>query len=245
MNLFLSILVGAIAGVVINYFADVLPIRRRFTRPICLNCAKPYSWRDYFFSFRCKNCGQKTSIRVILVILLSMAACIALIYFPLGNLGFWATVPILVFLGTILVIDIEYRIVLKETSYFGLAFMLLYGILLHGLLPTIFGGAAGFAIMMGLYFLGILFNKVAGKIRKQEIDEVALGFGDVYVTTFLGFFAGWPNIIAVLLLAILASGIFSLLYILVKIIARRYHTFSAIPYTPFLILAAISIFYLL
>jgi len=245
MNLFINVLVGAIAGVLINYFADVLPIRRRFTRPICLNCGKPYIWRDYFFAFRCKNCGQKTSVRVILVILLSMAVSCALIYFPFGNLNFWATVPILIFLGTILVIDIEYRVVLKETSYFGLVFMLFYGVLLHGFIPTVLGGGAGFAIMIVFYYLGILFNKVVGRIRKQEIDEVALGFGDVYVTTFLGFFTGWPNIIAVLLLAILASGVFSLFYILVMTIARRYRTFSAIPYTPFLIVAAISIFYLL
>jgi prepilin signal peptidase PulO-like enzyme (type II secretory pathway) len=99
-----------------------------------------HSWRDYFFAFRCKNCGQKTSVRVILVILLSMTVSCALIYFPFGNLNFWATIPILIFLGTILVIDIEYRVVLKETSYFGLVFMLFYGVLLHGSIPTVLGG---------------------------------------------------------------------------------------------------------
>jgi len=82
------------------------------------------------------------------------------------------------------------------------------------------------------------------RMRGHEIQEVALGFGDVYVTTFLGFLCGWPGIIAVLLIAILASGAFSLLYILIKLITRKYQSFSAIPYTPFLILAAVSFFYI-
>jgi leader peptidase (prepilin peptidase)/N-methyltransferase len=144
----------------------------------------------------------------------------------------------------ILVIDIEYRLVLKETSYIGLALMFIYGVLLHSWLPTLIGGAAGLLIMLALYYLGILFNKIMGKIRGQVIDEVALGFGDVYVTTFLGFLTGWPVIIAVLLLAVLASGVFSVFYILIKSILRKYQSFSAIPYTPFLILAAVAMLYL-
>jgi len=115
---------------------------------------------------------------------------------------------------------------------------------MHNLLSTLAGGIAGFMIMLALYYFGILFTKVMGKIRNQEIEEVALGFGDVYVSAFLGLLTGWPAIIGVILLAILASGAFSFVYILVMLITRRYRSFSAIPYTPFLIIAAITIFYI-
>jgi leader peptidase (prepilin peptidase)/N-methyltransferase len=244
MPFIINVVVGALIGLLINYLADVLPITRKFSRPICLNCGKPFTFREYLFSFKCSKCGNKTSIRVIVVLLLSIACSVMIEFFPFANLGFWATLPLLLFLGVILVIDIEYRVVLKETSYIGLVLMFGYGIYLHGFLPTLFGGLAGLLIMLGFYFLGILFNKLMGRIRGQQIEEVALGFGDVYVTTFLGFLTGWPAIIAVLILAILASGVFSLFYILVKSILRKYQSFSAIPYTPFLILAAVAIFYL-
>lgn len=244
MSLIVNVIIGALAGIIINYLADVLPISRRFTRPICLNCGKLFSFKEYLFSFKCAKCGNKTPARVILVLFFSIAASVLLKYFPLGTLGFWATLPLLIFLGLILVIDIEYRVVLKETSYFGLILLFVYGIIMHGLLATLVGGIAGFLIMLLLYYLGVLFNKLMGKIRGQEIEEVALGFGDVYVSAFLGLLTGWPAIIAVLLLAILAGGVFSLLYIVIMSVLRKYRTFSAIPYAPFLIIAAVVAFYL-
>ena len=244
MHLIVNIIVGALIGILVNYLADVLPITRRFSRPVCLNCGYPFSIRQYLFSFKCSKCGHKTPARVIIVLILAILCSVLLKCFPLGGLGYWATLPLLTFLGVILVVDIEYRVVLTETSYAGLVLMFIYGIVLHGLLPTLIGGVAGLLIMLSLYYLGILFNKLMSRMRGQEIQEVALGFGDVYVTTFLGFLCGWPGIIAVLLIAILASGAFSLLYILIKLITRKYQSFSAIPYTPFLILAAVSFFYI-
>lgn len=244
MSLIMNTVLGALVGIIINYLADVLPISRRFSRPICLNCGKPFPLRDYLISFKCKSCGNKTPARVILVLLFSIFSAILLKFFPFKDLSLPATLPIVIFLGTILVIDIEYRVVLKETSYFGLALCLVYGIVIRGFLSTIAGGLAGFLSMLLLYYLGVLFNKVMGRIRKQEIEEVALGFGDVFASAFLGFLTGWPNIIAVLLLAIFASGIFSLFYIVIMSLMRKYHAFSAVPYTPFLIIAAVAMSYL-
>lgn len=180
-----------------------------------------------------------------LVLLISILVSVLLLFFPLFGLSHWAALPVLAFLGLVLVVDIEYRVVLIQTSIFGLILMFIYGFILHGFVLTLVGGIAGFLIMLLLYLLGILFNKIAGKIRKTEIDEVALGFGDVYVCAFLGFLTGWPTIIGAILIAILASGAFSLVYIIVKLITRRYQSFSAIPYTPFLILGALATFYIL
>ena len=244
MSLITNVIIGALAGILINYLADVLPISRRFTQPLCLNCGKLFSLREYLFSFRCSKCGNKTPARVIIVLLLSNTVSVLLKFYPFGNLGYWATLPVLIFLGLVLVIDIEYKVVLKETSYIGLCLFFVYGILMHKFLATIAGGMAGFLIMLMLYYLGVLFNKIMGKIRGQEIEEVALGFGDVYVSAFLGLLTGWPAIIVVLLMAILAGGVFSLFYILIMSIRRKYQTFSAIPYAPFLIIAAVAVFYL-
>jgi len=244
MSLIINVVVGAIIGILINYLSDVLPVTRRLTTPVCTNCGNLYSLRDYLISFKCSKCGKKTSLRTLVVLILSMVVCTLLDFFPLSTLSFWATLPIILFLGVIMVIDIEHRAVLIETSIIGLILFVIYGWILHGILRTILGGLAGFLIMLGLYYLGILFTRVAGKVRNQTIDEVALGFGDVYVCAFLGFFTGWATIIGTILIAILASGVFSLLYVFISVIIKRYRSFSAIPYAPFLILGSIATFYI-
>lgn len=244
MNLILNAVAGAIVGILINYLADVLPITRRFTRPICLNCGKFYSLHDYLISFKCSNCGNKTSPRTILVLVFSMIICVLLDFFPFSFIGFWATLPILLFLGVIIVIDIEHHAVLIETSIAGILLFFAYGWIINGILWAVIGGVAGFLIMLGFYYFGILFSKIAGRIKHQEIDEVALGFGDVYVCAFLGLLTGWPTIIGAIIIGILASGVFSLFYILVSMILKRYRSFSTFPYAPFLILGTIATFYI-
>ncbi|MBA4311003.1 MAG: hypothetical protein C0417_00035 [Chlorobiaceae bacterium] len=243
INLIIYIIVGGFIGVLINYLADVLPLTRKFTMPVCPNCSALHSLRSYLISFKCQQCGKFPSKRSLIVTSLSIIISILVALFPFGRLNFWFTVPLIVFLGLILVIDIEHRVVLIETSIAGLVLLFIYGVILQGFVNTFIGGVSGFLIMLFIYYFGIFFSKILGKIRKQKIDEVALGFGDVYVCGFLGFLTGWPFIIGTIVLAIITSGIFALLFVVIKLIRKEYQAFSAIPYTPFLILGAIAIFY--
>lgn len=250
MQAILVITLGAACGVIINYLADVLPIYRKPGIPLCSNCVQKFTLYNYLISFKCKNCGQPVSLRTLLVLIFSIAAALLFWLFPYQNLSFWWMLPVMIFLGVILVIDIEYRVVLIQTSIFGLVLMFLIGLVnqgftLPGLLITLAGGAAGLIILLALYYFGAFFSKTLSKARGQQIDEIAFGFGDVYAGTFLGLMMGWPNIIGTLILAVLLSGAFSLLYVLVLLILRRYKAYSAIPYTPFLILGAIVLPYLI
>jgi leader peptidase (prepilin peptidase)/N-methyltransferase len=54
---------------------------------------------------------------------------------------------------------------------------------------------------------------------------------------------GWPDILSTLVVAILLGGVISLLIIVVQLLTKRYQAFSAIPYTPFLIMAAILVLF--
>ena len=250
MEAILVVIIGAICGVIINYFADVLPIYRKPGPPICSNCAKRFTVYNYLISFRCKNCGKRVSTRTLFVHICSILAAVLVWIFPYQNFSFWWSIPIIIFLGVILVIDIEYRVVLIQTSVFGLILMFLLGLVnqgfaLKGLIITALGGAAGFLIMIGFYYLGILFSKIMSRIRHQEIEEVALGFGDVYVSAILGLLIGWPEIVSAIILAVVISGVFSFLYLLSLSILKKYKSFSAIPYTPFLIIGSILLPYIL
>ena len=245
MLLIINVLVGWLVGILINYLSDVLPATRRITRPICTACSHPYSMRDYLMLNNCSHCGAGRSKRSFFVVIIAILICILLDYFPFSRLSFWETLPVLIFLGVITVIDIEHRVVLIETSIFGFILFLLYGIILNGLLRTIMGGLVGFLITILFYFLGIAYVRIAGKVRHQVIDEVAFGFGDVLAGTFLGLLLGWPSVFGAIIIAIFTFGTYSLIYIVTLLISKRYSAFSnALAFTPFLVLGTIVLFYL-
>jgi len=245
MFLILSVVVGAVCGIIINCFSDVLPISRRITQPMCTACDQPFSIKDYLFSNKCSNCGSRKPVRSTIVLIGSVVVSILLHFFPFSIFSFWATLPILIFLGVVLVIDIEHRLVLFETSIPGFVLCLIYGVIMRGFSGALYGALAGFIIMLLFYLLGIAFNAIIGKIRHQEIDEVAFGFGDVSIGTILGLLTGWPSIAGAIIIAILAFGVFSLVLILTLVLSKRYQAFaSALPFAPFLILGTIVLFYL-
>ena len=100
------------------------------------------------------------------------------------------------------------------------------------------GGLAGFGIMLALFYLGFLFVKWLSKLRGREIEEDALGFGDVMLSGVLGLLLGWPGIAAGLVIAVLLGGLGGIVTLAIMLIRRKYQAFTAIPYGPFLILAA-------
>jgi prepilin signal peptidase PulO-like enzyme (type II secretory pathway) len=78
MALIDNVIFGALVGILTNYLADVLPITRNFSQPLCLNCGKMFTLREYLFSFRCPKCKRKTPARVIIVLILSILSSILL-----------------------------------------------------------------------------------------------------------------------------------------------------------------------
>jgi len=241
----LSAFLGLVIGTLINYLADVLPATRRFSQPVCPECSQPIPLRATLLSSPCPQCGHKRPIRHWLVLIFSVILCVLLQFFPFRGLPFWATLLLLAYLGVILVIDLEHRLVLVETSLFGLILMGAYGIAFHGIKIALIGALGGMLIMLALFFLGMGFGKVVGIIRHKAINEVPFGFGDVVFGTILGLLCGWPSIAAGLLLGILLFSAYSVLWLITLVITKRYKSFSnAQALTPFLILGCIILFYL-
>jgi prepilin signal peptidase PulO-like enzyme (type II secretory pathway) len=146
---------------------------------------------------------------------------------------------LLTYFGIVTVIDLEHRLILHPVSLVGALLGFAIGVGLHGLRSTLLGGAAGYGIMLLLYFLGIVFIRFITRWRAQEIDEVALGFGDVNLGGVIGLILGWPGIIAGLLLAILLGGFTSLLYLLAMALRRKYRPDLVLPYGPFMVISTV------
>ena len=245
MDYFVAALMGIILGILINYFADVLPNSPGLGAPTCAECQHPFSIRDYLLKYKCSECGTRLPLRSYLVMIVSIAISVLIKVFPPAVFGYWPSLPIIVLLGVIFVIDIEHHAVLLKTTVAGFILFLIYGLVYFGWQSTLLGALGGLGITLLFYFLGIAVSKLISAIRKKKISEVAFGFGDVMAATILGLLVGWPTIVGVIIIAIVAFALVSVIALIVLILTRKYSAFSnALPFAPFLILGVIVIFYL-
>lgn len=239
ISLFIPVILGLVAGLLVNYLADVLPFTRRLSQPTCPDCGKAFAWKDYLLLKACSACGHKRKPRTYYVLLILLAATIYIWLKPPGKIGFFLAYVLLAYLGVVFVIDMEHRLIMHPVSITGAVLGLAVGTYANGLVPTLLGGAFGFGSMLLLYYLGEAFTRYMSKRRGEVIDEVALGFGDVNLCGVTGLLLGWPVIIAGILFTIFAGGIGSLLVIAYMLIRKRYNAFTPIPYAPFLIFSVI------
>jgi len=257
ITLLLPVFLGWIAGLFINYVADVLPFTRRFSQPLCPECQTPFSLADYLTLRACRNCGRSRSLRTWLVQILSVGSFVYFWLYPSKALGIPLGMLVLIYFGIITVIDLEHRLILHPTSLAGAILGLIVGTSIHsradglwvGAGKSLLGGLFGFGVMYLLYQFGALVARL--RARKMQAagqaadDEEALGGGDVYLAGVLGLMLGWPFIWNGLLLGVLLGGLVSILFIIALLLRRRYMSdalMTFIPYGPYFIVSA---FYLL
>jgi hypothetical protein len=248
--LFLPIVTGWFAGWIVNYFADVLPVTRRFSQPACPHCNARFTWKSYLLFLSCEN-GHARSLRTWLVPPVLTALSLLAWLQPSAKFGYGLGIAVLLYFGVVFVIDMEHRLILHPTSIVGAVLGLVVGAVSFGLLPTLLGGLVGGGILLVFYYFGVLFSRLrARRMRAQGFeadDEEALGFGDVILSGILGLMLGWPLIWFGLLMGILLAGAFGVLMVVFMLVVRRYKENALMvfmPYGPFLILSAFLLMFL-
>jgi leader peptidase (prepilin peptidase)/N-methyltransferase len=259
ITLLIPILLGWLAGLFINYAADVLPITRRFSQPACPHCQAPFSLADYLTMRACRTCGNGRSLRTWLVQLLAVVAFVYFWLFPSRALGIPLGMIVLVYFGIITVIDLEHRLILHPTSLVGAVLGFVVGTSIHsradgllgGMGKSLLGGLFGFAVMFLLYQFGALVARWRARrmqaAGQADDEEEALGGGDVYLAGVLGLMLGWPFILNALVIGVLLGGLVSFFLILTLILRRRYVSdalMTFIPYGPYFIISAFYLLYL-
>jgi prepilin signal peptidase PulO-like enzyme (type II secretory pathway) len=212
--------IGYFAGVIINALADSLPRSGSVERPACLECTaprQPLVWSGlaaYLIGKQdCVYCGSAVGYRAPIVEATAILWPLVLYTIDPSAVFFWPTFLISMYFLLVIVIDYEHRLILFIVT-----------------------------AVFGLYLLGGLFARLVWRLRNQPIEEVAFGFGDVMLAGVIGLAVGYPGIILALILGVLAGGLFSLGFILVMVLRRRYEAFMPIPYSPFLILGGMIVY---
>jgi leader peptidase (prepilin peptidase)/N-methyltransferase len=238
-------IIGWVGGIVVNYLSDVLPYKRRLTAPFCSHCGEKIPPSNYFiWPRRCVSCNRLRAVRTWIVELIFLAVGVLVWLYP-PEFGYLLGFILLVYLGTVIIIDIEHHLILHPVSLMGAFLGLWIGIPLHGFGATILGGMVGFGAMLSFYVLGITFVRFSARLRHQPIEESeGIGFGDVNFSGVIGLLLGWPGILAGLLVAIILAGAASILYLVIMLTKRRYHSGLTIPYGPFLAASTIILLYL-
>ena len=228
----------------VNYLADVLPLRRRLTTPFCLVCDTKQTWTNYFiWPRRCPTCNSYRTRRTWIVEIFFISAALWLWLRPPSVFTYFVGLILLIYFGVVTVIDIEYRVILHPVSLIGAVLGLIIGIGLHGVKSTLLGGLVGYAAMFLLYYLGVVFMRWLARRRDEPTEDEAIGYGDVNLSGVIGLMLGWPGIAAGLILTILLAGIISFIYLVFRLVTRRYEAFMAIPYGPFLVSSTVILLY--
>lgn len=249
ISLIVPIIIGWLTGIIINYLSDVLPLTRRLTQPVCLQCAEKFNWQSYLFFHNCTNGHSRSKRTWITQVLILMISTYAWMQAP--KIGYWLGMILVIYLGVVFVIDMEHRLILHPTSVVGSFLTLGLGVYSHDLMPTLQGGLAGFLILLAIYYFGVLFARFRAKrmqrAGQEADDEEALGAGDVILATILGFLVGWPLIWFCILMSALLGGIVSFLLIVYLIVSGKYSKNSLmmfIPYGPYFIISAFLIIFI-
>jgi prepilin signal peptidase PulO-like enzyme (type II secretory pathway) len=242
--LFLVLLLGLIFGTFVNFVVDWFYIRRKFLLPDLENAIKSSGWFRYLlWPWSIPACSLAKRFRITFVQILLIAISVWLWFTPPPGVDYWWGFGWLVYFIIVVVMDLEYRVVLHPISIAGYILGLGFGIWFRGVESALIGGAVGFGVMFLFYKIGELFIRWQSRRRGVEINEIALGFGDVNIAAVIGLILGWPGIILGLVLAILFGGVVSIIYLIVMVTTKQLKAFSAIPYAPFLIFCTFVLLY--
>lgn len=241
------IVLGLLIGSFLNVVVVRLPRDESIVRPRsrCPGCASAIAWYDNIpvLSYlvlrgKCRKCAQSISIRYPVIELLTALLFLAVIV-KFGTT--WLTPlrewPFVAALVAITFIDLEHRIIPDELSLGGVALGLMtsYWVPGLGLVWSIAGAVIGYA-SFGL--LSWAYFKAKGK--------VGLGGGDVKLLAMLGAFLGPMAVFHIILISSLLGSVIGLGY--GGYLKTRGHSDSlmgvAIPFGPFLVVAALYVYLL-
>ncbi len=234
METTLSVIFGLIIGSFLNVVIHRLPLGENVVFPPshCPRCRTAIPFYDnipllsYLFLLgKCRSCRGRISPQYPLV----EAFCAFSFWLVVHSYGLTlqaaASAVFICLLVALAAIDIRHMILPNELTISGAVFFFIYSFFnpAVGQLDAVLSGLGGALFFAGLYYFYL-------KIRKIE----GLGFGDIKMALFMGFFLGLRR----LAVAIFLASLFGLLVGIFLIIFKKKNLKLALPFGPFLSLGS-------
>ncbi len=265
IHIFLAVLIGWPAGILVNLLADYLPARRKAQWAAAEGRETPIiTWQPKYsdgtprpiiawsgiLAFvtgkRLAPTGGKLSWRHPITELLTMLFMgLALGAAAQGNdvsaiqTIFWLAYMVIFML--VIVIDIEHKLILFTVIIPSALLALVDALITPNNRPpnlgdALIGGIMGFVVFWLLYNGGFLFTYIMGKLRGQEINTVAFGYGDVMMAMLSGLILGWRALIFAMFFTVFLGALGAMLYLVGRrLLGQRYSAFTALPYGPYIV----------
>jgi len=228
--------IGAAIGSFLNVCIYRIPAEESIVRPAsrCPSCGHPIRFYDNIpiFSFlllraKCRDCGAKISWRYPLIEgITGLMAYLLFLKFGI-SLNFLVYFIFTAVLIVITFIDIDHQIIPDGISLPGIPLFFLAAVFVIGLpwLEALIGLLAGGGVLLAIALGYELLTKREG-----------MGGGDIKLLAMIGGFFGWKSLIFVLLFSSLSGAVIGIAAMIIK----KQDTKYAVPFGPFLSLAAVA-----
>ena len=248
-------LIGLFVGSLLNVCIDRIPAGESIVKPSshCSSCKKRIPQKDLIplISYillrgRCRYCGVKIPIRIFVVELTTAILFGLITWHSLSiqdGLSVHIAMPLIytcIFI-VIFFIDLEQQIIIIHPIVStGIVLALIFSLFwtgfgeywpqtsiantyLDGIASALLGGVSGFVFMVVPYLIARAHYKTEG-----------IGQGDIYLAVLIGLATGFPLVLLALIIGVIIGGITAI----ALIVLRRKKRKDAIPFGPFLAIAA-------
>lgn len=147
----------------------------------------------------------------------------------------------------IIVIDIEHKLILFVVVIPAAIIGLLDAYFIPAAHPphlrdALYGAALGFGVFFLMYNGGFIFTYIMGKMRGEDINEIAFGYGDVMMATLSGIILGWQALIFAMFITVFLGAFGAMIYLVSRnVLGQKYSAYTALPYGPYIVVGTIAI----
>lgn len=232
-----GLIYGSFLNVVILRWDDWMSIM--MSRSKCPNCKTQLKWYDLIpivsflsISGKCRYCQKPVSWQYPVVELVTALLVVLgyTFFFPaIGDVtlivvSFVAYLVVIGLMVTVFFHDLYEMMVPDLMAYILLFVAIILGVSLYGWQPTLYG------LLVGVLPIALLVYPSKG---------TWMGEGDIKIAAALGAFVGYPGAITYIALAFLIGGVYGMIAMIFKRVKLR----TAVPFAPFLIIAAVTTFF--
>lgn len=250
LSIIVVIIIGLVAGTIVNILSDDLPHYRVPSLPHYPDGSpRPMSAWSGISAFltgqRASASGSKLTWRYPLAEIGTIVGMVLAVIVRYSRedvsdtqLLFWLVYMFIFVLIT--VIDLEHRLILFSVIIPSALLAIIDAIVTPtqrdpNLERALLGGALGFGVFFIMYIGGILYVYISNA-SGRNITEVAFGYGDVMMATLSGLILGLEAVIFAMFITVFLGALGAVVWLIAKRLSGKgYSMFAALPYGPYIV----------